>query len=211
MEEIDRGWSILRDGAGGQFPDLELRLGFEVMVDIPDPDLSDPKLRLGGTGFVLVEWPHLKVPPGTPAVLERLRDGGLRPIIAHPERYTGYDRDLSLVGIWREMGILLQMNFGALLGRYGEDPRVRASLLLERGWVDLLSTDFHGRPHLPLSVAEVREVFLRSEAEEQFRLLTTENPGRIMDDLPPLPVPPILRRKGWREKLREAFRGRPRG
>jgi protein-tyrosine phosphatase len=211
MEEMDHGWATLKEGVDRAFPELELRRGFEVMVDIPNPDLSDPNLRLGGTGYVLVEWPHLKVPPGTLGVLTRLQESGIRPIIAHPERYTGFDPELALAGRWRELGIRLQLNYGSLLGRYGEAPRSRALLLLERGWVDLLSTDFHGRPHLPLSLAQAREVFTQLEAEDHFHILARVNPAKILSDEEPVPVPPILRKRDWRDKLREIFRGRVRG
>ena len=47
------------------------RRGQEVMLDVPDPNLADERLRLGGSSFVLLEWPRLQLPPGTVDVLAR--------------------------------------------------------------------------------------------------------------------------------------------
>ncbi len=161
------------------------------MLDVPDPDLSDPRLRLDGTSFVLVEWPRLMLPPGTVEAVARLRAVGIRPVIAHPERYRGMAERFRLAEIWRREGAILQVNYGSLVGRYGAGPRGLALRLLTAGWVDCLSTDFHGRPHLELYVSRVRSLFDGRDAEEQFDLLTSINTARIADGKDPLPVPPL--------------------
>lgn len=207
FQEFDRGWDSLVATASEAFPNLVLRRGAEVMLDIPDPDLSHPSLHLGDTNYVLVEWPHLTVPPGTLRVLHHIRKSGIAPIIAHPERYTGFDKNLRLAGEWREGGAVLQVNHGSLLGRYGEEVRGRAFSLLERGWVDLLSSDFHGRPNLPLFLPGARDLFAEIGAVELFDLLARENPGRILSGVAPLALPPLPRRRGWRQRLRDLLRG----
>lgn len=207
LRELDEGWEQLRVAVAEAFPDLVLQRGAEVMLDVPDPDLSHPSLHLGDTSYVLVEWPHLTVPPGTLRVLERIRKDGVKPVIAHPERYSGFDRGLGVAGEWREAGAFLQMNYGSLLGRYGEEVRGRAFSILERGWVDLLSTDFHGRPNLPLSLLEVRGLFAGMRALELFNVLARENPNRILSGSQPLPLPPLPRRRGWRDRLKDLLRG----
>jgi protein-tyrosine phosphatase len=180
------------------------------MLDIPDADLSDPRLHLAGTPFVLVEWPSLQVPPATPRVLEALQAPGIQLIIAHPERYRGYDREFRLPEIWRELGAYLQVNHGSLLGRYGETPRNRAITLLEAGSVDLLSSDFHGRAHLSPSITDAEEVFKESGGEEQFDLLTRVNTARILRGEDPLPVPAVSVKQGVWQALRAALRPKER-
>jgi protein-tyrosine phosphatase len=202
MDWVDRAWEEAKQEATDRFPEVDFRRGHEVMLDIPDPDLSDPRLRLGGSSFVLLEWPRLQLPPGTPEVLARLRMAGIVPIVAHPERYYGFDRELELAGEWRRVGALLQVNYGSLVGRYGADARALAFRLLRKGWADYLSTDFHGRSHLKLFRREAVELLTEMGGEEQITLLTVTNPQRVFRDEEPLPVPPLLGDRTMWSKLR---------
>ena len=60
-------------------------------LDVPDPDLSDPRVRIAGGPLVLVEFPSMQLPPNCEWALHTLRQQGWRPIIAHPERYRNHD------------------------------------------------------------------------------------------------------------------------
>lgn len=205
MERMDRAWSEVRRAVDDAHPGLDFRRGHEVMLDLPDVDLSDERLRLGGTSFVLVEWPRLQVPPETPKVVSRIRFGGLVPVVAHPERYGGVGPEMGVVAEWRRQGAYLQVSHGSLLGRYGERARRRAFRLIERGWADYLSTDFHGRPELELYLDEAREVLEELDGAEQFSILTATNPERLLDDREPLPVPPLEIERGVWHRIRELF------
>lgn len=179
-----------------RFPEVVLWRGFEVALDLPDADLSDPRVRMAGTRFILVEWPRLEVPPGSEAALARIRKSGWIPVLAHPARYHGTRNFIDQCRRWREAGGLLQVNHGSLLGQYGDKPRSRAWELLQLGLADYLSSDYHPRPRHGLSVAEVRSAMKEEGAEEAFLLLTRTNPQRLMDDREPLPVPGFEARPG---------------
>ncbi|MSR22677.1 MAG: hypothetical protein EXR92_03905 [Gemmatimonadetes bacterium] len=191
LSQVDKGFRVVADAVRERFPKVTFRRGNEVMLDIPDPDLSDPRVHLAGNRFVLVEWPRLQIPPETPAAIRGLASQGIHIVIAHPERYAGHDAHLSIVERWRGEGAWCQVNYGSLLGKYGPDARSRAFMLLERGWVDCFSSDFHGRPGLPLFVDGARERFKELGAEEAWSLLTGTNPGRIVRGEPPIPVSPF--------------------
>ncbi len=208
MEEIDEAWDLLSAAARESYPGVSLHRAHEVMLDVPDPDLSDVRLHLHDTAFVLVEWPGLQVPPATVRVLGQLGASGVRPVIAHPERYRGLDRELNLPGEWRRAGALLQVNYGSLVGRYGEAARSRAFMLLERGWVDLFSSDFHGRPRLSPLLVEGREEMEKLGGEEQFELLALVNTRRVFQGEEPLAVPPLEVKMGVLERMRSVFRSR---
>ncbi len=207
IDHVDTQWEALERAATASYPGLELHRGHEVMLDVPDPDLSDPRLRLGDTAYALIEWPRLQIPPGTVPVLTRLVAAGVKPLIAHPERYAGLDRGLGLVEEWKRVGAGLQCNYGSLLGRYGPAPRTVALRMLERGLVDCLSTDFHGRRHLKLFVREARELFEDVDGEEAWSILSGANPRRILDDEAPLAVPPIDVGTSLWGRVRDLFRG----
>ena len=211
LREVDEAWDVLKTAAAEAFPDLRLFRGHEVMLDIPDPLLADPRIRLAGSTFVLVEWPYLKVPPQTPSVLAGLAEAGIKVILAHPERYHGLDAALNLAGEWRSAGARLQVNYGSLVGRYGDGARSKALRFLERGWVDLFSTDFHGRPHLSLHVDGARQAMDILGGLDQFEILARLNPTRVLDGSELYPVPPLQGNPGVWEKVRNLFRGRERG
>ncbi len=207
LAPMDEAFGRLKEAVAERFPDLTLGRGHEIALDLPDPDLSDPRLRLDRGSVVLVEWPGLQCPPGTERVLEHLVESGVQPLVAHPERYRGHERNVALVGRWRDAGAWLQVNYGSLVGRYGPQARERALRLLERGWVDCLASDFHARPHLRLYMRETRELFTELGFGEQWALLAGENPGRILDGEAPVPVAPLQLSTGVLERIRKVLGG----
>lgn len=207
LRELDEAWALAEEAVEKAHPGLDFRRGLEVKLDVPDGNFSDDRLLLGGTRFMLVEWPRMRVPPGSTEVLARLRFAGIRPIVAHPERYQGLDPRLDLLASWKEAGAYLQVNHGSLLGRYGPEVRTMALRILKRGWADYLSTDFHGRPHLELYVAEARERMDAIGGGDQFDLLASTNPLRVMQDQEPVDVPPLAPEKGFWGRVRELLGG----
>jgi protein-tyrosine phosphatase len=139
-------------------------------------------------------------------VLSRLRLAGFRPIIAHPERYVGFDRDLELAGEWRRVGAFMQMNYGSLVGRYGPEARALAFRFLKRGWADYLGTDFHGRAHLKLFRREAIEKLEELGGMEQLSLLTVTNPQRMLRDEEPMPAPPLIGGRNLWTRMRELLK-----
>ena len=186
------------------FPEVDFRRGHEVMLDVPDVDFSDPRLRLAGTRFVLVEWPRLQLPPGTTKVLRRVSEQGYRVLVAHPERYIGMD--VELAGRWKEAGALLQVNHGSLEGRYGGEALSLAMSLLRRGWVEYLATDFHARPDHKLYMDEARARLNELGAGEAFVMMSLTNPARVMRDEPPIPVPALPAERGLWARMRGFLR-----
>lgn len=199
LGRVDHAWRTVADTVAALHPDVVFRRGHELRMDIPDPDLSDDRLRLAGTSFVLVEWARFRVPEGSAEVIARLRSEGLRPIVAHPERYRGVDEDVGVAARWRGEGAYLQVNHGSLTGRYGSRARSAALELLRRGWVDYLSSDFHGRTEEALHVEATRDA-LDGDGGERFLLLAGTNPGRVLAGEDPVEVPP-LRTDGLLGKL----------
>lgn len=206
LSRMDGAFLEAEEAVRRAHPAVRFLRGHEVKLDCPDPDLSDQRLRLGGSDFVLVEWPGLLVPPGTPRVLRSLRSQGAEFLIAHVERYRGYDQAMTVLERWREEEVFFQVNHGSLVGRYGTEVRRRAFRLLERGWVDCLASDFHGRPELRLYIGAARRLFRELDAEEAWTMLTEVNPGRIAGNEKPLPVPTVKMERGVWDRLASLFR-----
>ena len=192
LGEIDGGWHELEQMCAEKFPDISVFRAAEVLLDVPEPDLSDPRLRINGGRFFLVEFPFMTVPPQSARVIRYLADTGYTPILAHPERYRGVS-DVSMAGEWRQAGALLQLNGGSLLGRYGAAARDLAFQILEQGWADFLCSDYHARGE-PL-IRDYERMLVESGGEEQAATLMRTNPARMLNGEKPLPVAPFRPRR----------------
>ena len=190
---VEPAWESLREMAAAELPELRLERGSEVALDAPAPDVSDPRVRLAGTNFVLVEFPHMGVPPNSENAIFELRMKGWTPVIAHPERYSGVDPELRVVESWMRVGGALQVNCASLLGRYGASAERTAWKLLERGWASYLSSDYHARGRCAIS--EARETLIARGGGEQARMLMATNPERLLNDQPPLEVAPLTKKR----------------
>lgn len=204
LDELDEGWLNLQAVGARACPQIRLARGAEVMLDTPNARFDDPRIRLAGTRFVLVEFPYMTVPPRSSEVLRSMRTAGWVPVLAHPERYNGFTENAALE--WRHAGALLQVNEGSLVGGYGPDAKKNAFALLSRGAVDYLCSDYHarGRPR----VGEARETLLALEAAELAHMLMDANPGRLLQDEMPLPVAPLEMRSSLWKKISGLLRSR---
>lgn len=164
----------------------QLRLGWEIMLDEPNVDLRAPALSLGQSTAALVEFPRVAVPARASLELARIRDSGRVPVLAHPERYWGCTP--QKVTEWRAAGAVIQMDVSSLAGRGTIAATSRA--LLAEGLVDCFSSDNHGDSR---TLATAREWLLAEATPAHADLLTRTNAHRILNDQPPLPVPPIRR------------------
>ena len=191
LDEVSEAFETARVALAAAFPHVEYLRGHEVLIDVPDADFSDPRIRMAGTRFVLIEWPRLQVPPGTERVIRGILDQGYQPVIAHPERYSGMSESPSIAARWKEYGALLQVNYGSLVGRYGRAARVVSLLLLERGLVDYLASDFHGPAGMKIYLEEAWAMFAQRGSVFAAEVLAGANPARLIADLDPLPVPPL--------------------
>ena len=196
--KADEAWPQLLAAAQAKIPDLSLQRGFEILLDIPDIDLDDPDLRIAGSRFALVEFHAFTIPQFSAYALGRIRESGYVPILAHPERYWGYDREMTIVPEWRAAGVLLQLNGGSLLGESGDGIRVRAQRMLENGWIDLIASDNHARAPRVLSLGKVWKYMADLGLADQARLLLAENPHRILRDEMPSEVGPVRGKRGKR-------------
>lgn len=52
-------WRELQTVARREFPTMRIERGTEVMLDTSAPTLSDPWVRMAGTRFALLEFPHM--------------------------------------------------------------------------------------------------------------------------------------------------------
>ena len=180
---------------------IELRQGWEIMLDMPGANLSLPGLAIEGSRAVLVEFARTAPPARGSEELFRLRTSGVVPLLAHPERYWGCTP--AHVAEWRRVGAVIQTDASILLDR-GSMGKLSLALLAA-GLVDLLASDNHGDGRsLRASRAWLEEI----GASEQAEILTTENPRRLLAGEALLPVAPVIPDRGFLGRLRSLLLGK---
>lgn len=176
--------------------DIELQLGWEIMLDTPGVDLTAPELGLAGSRAVLVEFTRGGLPRGATQELRRILRSGRVPVLAHPERYFGCT--IEAVMEWRALGVVIQTDASVLMGRGA--PAELACAMLERGLIDILASDNHGDAR---SLASARTWLAERGGREQVELLTETNAALLLGDEDPQPVPPL--QAGMLQRLRRMF------
>ena len=163
---------------------LELRLGWEIMLDSPGVDLTAPEFCLGTSRALLVEFTRGGLPRGATSELRRISRSGRTPIRAHPERYFGCT--LQLVREWRALGVVIQTDASVLMGR--GVPSTLAKAMLADGLIDILASDNHGDGR---TLGAARDWLAERGADAQMDLLLRANAERVLGDEDPWPVPPL--------------------
>jgi protein-tyrosine phosphatase len=198
-ERHDDAFAALRAEA----PELpHLHRGAEVMLDRPLP-LDDSRMRritLGGTRYILVEFPRLVASEAVTNALSRIGETGLTPVLAHPERYSCCSVDA--VSYWRSLGSKMQVDATTLHSPQARGQRARQ--LVAAGLADILAGDNHGDDR---SVAGGADFLRAQDGDEQAELLTVRNPGAILRDKPLVEVPPLLIRRTWMQRIRHLLGG----
>ena len=125
---------------------IKLHLAAEHMMDIPFLERleADDVLPVGKDGKrLLVETSYYIPPMNMDGIMDKIRQKGYEPILAHPERYQYMDfRDYAH---WKEKGVLLQLNVPSLVGAYGLEVQAKAKKLLDNGMYDFCGTDTHSK------------------------------------------------------------------
>lgn len=94
-------------------------------------------------GSILVEMSYYYRSNNLEQTLFELNMAGLKPILAHPERYLYMSECLSDFDRIVEMGCRLQMNIMSLTGIYGYQSIGILEYLLKRDMYSFIATDLH--------------------------------------------------------------------
>lgn len=113
------------------------------------------KLTFGSTNYLLLELDTRYLQPGVEDAIRAAVDRGLKPILAHVERYTYVEQDPTLLYQWIRAGALAQVNAGFVL----RDAKSRKRVLQLAGWnlIHLMASDAHSMDWRPPLLAEAYE------------------------------------------------------
>lgn len=141
--------------------------------------LAGDGLPYPGDAAVLLEFYDSSFPPRVEQLLSQLRQRGLTPVIAHPERYRViWDRP-SLLDRLLDSGAVALLDVAALVGKYGRQPQRCAERLLEDGSYHAACSDAH-RVRDVAEVARGIEVIRSRYGEAEVDALLRAGPLEIL-------------------------------
>ncbi|HEX4802039.1 MAG TPA: CpsB/CapC family capsule biosynthesis tyrosine phosphatase, partial [Myxococcaceae bacterium] len=144
------------------------------------PSLGTEEARLLGKGpYALIEAPYTA--PLTPLleIIFRMKLKGVIPLIAHPERCYEFERK-GRAAQAVQAGACLQLDVGALVGRYGPKAKKVALALLEENLYSVAATDLHSPRGAGEWLGSSLEQLLGRVGPRAFEALMKHNPRRML-------------------------------
>jgi len=142
----DEGIDITIDAAAEYYLDFELT-----------EKLKTQKLLTFGNNYLLFEISFMNAPDNLFQFSFDLHTNGLKPVIAHPERYTYWHDKFENYEKLVDKGILLQLNLLSLTGHYSIPTKKIAERLCKEGMISFLGSDCHHPGHLAMMERVVYE------------------------------------------------------
>jgi protein-tyrosine phosphatase len=146
-EIINSALGILKAELKNQNIDIEIEAAAEHYFDETfEKRVDDKKLMTMGDNYALFEYSFVSPPPNAFHVIQKMKEeGGYKPILAHPERYS-YMTVEEMANL-RSWGCNMQMNTISLTGYYGKDVKKKAEAMIDADIVDFISSDMHHPRH----------------------------------------------------------------
>lgn len=125
--------------------------GFEILLDegtvMPMKD-----------NYLLFEMSFIDAHPNLIPLVQKMKDKGYKPILAHPERYPYFTiENCENLKSW---GCDLQMNTISLTGYYGGKTKEMAESMVDHNLVDFISSDMHHVRHAAALERSLKTTYL---------------------------------------------------
>ena len=137
---------------------------------------------INDTSYVLFELPLNAEPMNLYDVVYDMLQYKLVPILAHPERYSFVQKEPDLIYDLIEKGVLMQANYGSIIGQYGEKAQMIVRKFFENNMIHFLGSDVHRQntiyPKIPQILDEIADII----GEEKLEKLSTKNPKLVLQN-----------------------------
>lgn len=98
---------------------------------------------LNGSRYMLIELDMEEFSENDLDIIYELRLLGVKPIIAHPERYAYVSKNLSILNFFIKEECLFQINSSSLFGLFGKSVKKTAESIVKKGLCNFIATDAH--------------------------------------------------------------------
>lgn len=183
----------------GAYP--KLYAGAEVYADDEIFYTEIEKLTLNNTKYILVEFNFLKFSPSrVEKYFNEIKSVGLKPIFAHPERYSYCQEDYDFLNYLHDTGVRFQINASSLAGIGGTEEFNLARELVEKQMASFVGTDGHSSKGRTNELLKMVSSFPPSLDAQYLDYILNETPLLLLDDkdVPNSSIGQISKRRGHR-------------
>lgn len=162
---------------------INLYLGNEVFVenDMLSLFYSNKITTLNASKYLLFELPFYNQYQGVYELLFKLKSNGIEPVLAHPERYSYFQKNPKLIFDIVAHGALLQADMGSYYGHYGKEAKKLFMLLLKHHAISFISTDtHHAKDKYYERIDEMKEELKKYITVEEIEELFTLNASCVI-------------------------------
>lgn len=159
---------------------LEILQGFEVSAShalLRRRSLG--ALTLAGRNWILLERPYIRGDEFD-NVAEAAFAQGLRPLVAHPERYPYFTTDFTVLERLVSQGAWVQLTAAAVAGAEGVEDQTWCLRALDMGLAQIVASDMHNVTHRPPMMQAAANIMANQLGEEKTREILQTNPERLL-------------------------------
>lgn len=131
---------------------------------------------INNTSYVLFELPLNAEPLNLYDIIYKMQQYKIVPVLAHPERYSFMQKEPELLYDLVEKGVLLQSNYGSIIGQYGKKAQCLVKKMFENKLVHFLGSDVHRQDTVYKRITECLMEIRIITGDEYLEELTTKNP-----------------------------------
>lgn len=181
---------------------IKIYLGCEIYAQ-PDTSLDHQIATINANQkYFLIEFPMNNIPQFVPEQFFNFIVNEQIPIIAHPERNTGFQKRPQLIYEYVQRGALMQINEGSLRGRYGEMAKLLAFKMIENNLAHFVASDGHKPDGRSVTLAESYKIIMEKFGKEIADQLFYRNPmlaiqGESIHMNSPTPIEDDLKPRFW--------------
>lgn len=163
---------------------VEIFLGNEAYFSENLNDLINKKriTTINRSRYLLMEFSMNVMPMNIYDVIYDLIENGYIPILAHPERYSFVHKNPNLIVDLIDAGVLMQCNYGSIIGQYGDKAKIIVRKLLENDMVHFLGTDVHRQNSIYLRIPEILKVLEEIVDSDRLNEITNINPRLVLEN-----------------------------
>lgn len=152
---------------------ITAKLGAEIRITKDITDLALRALSYEGGTYALIELPMFCYPLWIEEIIARMNDIGIRPVLAHIERYDYLMSDLDQIYTLKDLGAVVQVNASSILRRR---THRKIKEMVKAEYIDIICSDAHDIDERSVLLADSLSVLDKAD-----RLRLIRNAERIFN------------------------------
>ena len=164
---------------------VNIYLGNEVFVENNLYDLLKEKKfhTLANSNYLMFELSLNNYYHGINELLFELNSNNIKPVLAHPERYSFLQNNPSLIEDLYNRGAILQLDASSFYGKYGKNAKRLFVLLIKHHYASFIASDSHSdNDNSYLLMKKLQIDLLKYISKAEIDILFNENPKKIINN-----------------------------